>query len=156
MGVQRLIHQMTKRLPINAEKTIGVALHQASYLFKTAMRSAFQAEGHDATPEEFVALMLLPEAGIDHGDLVQKLKKEKTNVTRLLARMERKGWIKRTVHAESARQLTIFITPLGEKTRLRLLPLVQKMAGRALKDIKDADVETTQRTLAKLAENLMN
>lgn len=146
---------MTQRLKINAEKTIGVALHQASYLFKTAMRSAFQANGYDATPEEFVTLMLLPEAGIDHGDLVLKLKKEKTNVTRLLARMESKGWIKRAVHEKSGRQQTVVITPLGNETRHNLLPLVQKMATRALQDIKDADVETTRRTLTKLAENLM-
>jgi MarR family transcriptional regulator, organic hydroperoxide resistance regulator len=155
LGNQCLADQMTQRLPIDAEKTIGVALHQASYLFKTAMRSAFQAAGHDATPEEFVALMLLPDAGIDHGDLVLKLKKEKTNVTRLLARMESKGWIKRAVHAQSGRQLTIVITPLGEKTRRRLLPLVEKVAMRALDGIKDADVETARRTLTRFAENLM-
>jgi len=155
LGNQCLADQMTKRPQINAEKTIGVALHQASYLFKTAMRSAFQAEGHDATPEEFVTLMLLPETGIDHGDLVLKLKKEKTNVTRLLARMESKGWIKRAVHAQSGRQLTISITPLGAKTRQHLLPIVQKVATRALDGIKDTDVETTRRTLTRFADNLM-
>ena len=98
--------------------------------------------------------MLLPEAGIDHGDLVLKLKKEKTNVARLLARMESKGWIKRAVHAQSGRQLTIFITPLGDKTRRHLLPLVQKVATRALDGIKDAEVEMTRRTLTRFAENL--
>ena len=147
---------MTKNQKFDVEKTIGVALHQSSYLFKTAMRSVFQEQGVDITPEELVTLGILPKGDIDQSELVIRLRKDKTNVTRLLSRMEGKGWIRRATHAQSGRQLTVSITPSGQDIAKQLFPHIQKMASGALQGIDDADIETTRRTLIKLANNLVD
>lgn len=135
-------------------KTIGAALHQSSYLFKTALRSIFVENDFDVSPEEFVSLVSIPHEGIDQGDLVQKLKKDKTNVTRLLARMENKGWITRDTHPTSGRQLRVNVTSLGLETRQLLLPLVQRVAKKALNGIESKDVDVAQATLEKISDNL--
>lgn len=145
---------MKTQSPFDPAKTIGAALHQSSYLFKTALRSIFIENGFDVTPEEFVSLVSIPHEGIDQGDLVQKLKKDKTNVTRLLTRMEKKGWINRDVHPTSGRQQRISVTSLGLDTRLMLLPLVQGVAKKALHGIESKDVDVAQRTLEKMSDNL--
>ena len=135
-------------------KTIGMALHKSSYLFKTALKAAFIENGFDATPEEFISLVFISSDGIDQGDLIRQLQKDKTNVTRLLSRMEKKQWITRDIHPESGRQQRIVITSLGLNTRQKLLPLVQQVAKRALEGIDSKDVDTAQRTLEKMGANL--
>lgn len=134
--------------------TVGVALHKSSYLFKTALRSVFVENGLDATPEEFITLVFIPPEGTDQADLLHKLQKEKTNVTRLLVRMEKKQWITRESHPTNGRQQCVYISPLGIEMRQQLLPLVQRVAKKALNGIEKADVDTTQQTLEKMAKNL--
>lgn len=138
----------------NPANTIGVALHKSSYLFKTALRSAFVDNGFEATPEEFITLVFIPPEGVDQSEMLQRLQKEKTNVTRLLVRMEKKGWIAREAHPTSGRQQRIIITPSGLDIRQKLLPLVQQVAQKALSGIEKADVDLAQQTLEKMAKNL--
>lgn len=136
------------------EKTIGFALHHGSYVFKAAMKAAFADEGYEMTPEEFVTLYLIPDAGIDQTELVRKSLKEKTNITRLLTRMTARGWIAKVGHASSGRQQTVVLTNDGSKIKTTLLPLVQKMVQQALEGVSEEDIHTTTRTLMRLIDNL--
>lgn len=139
-------------MSFDIEKTIGFALHHASYQFKTAMKATFAAKGYDVTPEEFVTLFLIPATGLEQTELVRKSLKEKTNITRLLARMVKRGWISRVEHPGSGRQQMVLLTTEGKALKKALLPLLQKRVMGALADIPEADIATTTRTLMALTE----
>ncbi|TQV74222.1 MarR family transcriptional regulator [Exilibacterium tricleocarpae] len=136
------------------EDTIGFALHHASYLFKGAMKQAFGGAGFDVTPEEFVMLFMLPAKGINQGELVRKSLKDKTNVTRLLTRMEAKGLLKRTQHETSGRQQVVLITKAGDQLRSRLMPVAQQAIAAATRGIDGRDIETARKVLEDIADNL--
>jgi len=138
----------------NIEETIGFALHHSSYLFKTALKSIFAVNQLDITPEEMILLFMISPAGNEQGQLVHKSLKDKTNIARLLSRMDKKGLIRRESHTESGRQQMVFITTKGESVRMIALPLVQKMAAHATKDIETSALDITQHTLTKLTQNL--
>lgn len=138
----------------NIEETIGFALHHSSYLFKTALKDIFAANQIDITPEEMILLFMLSPSGTEQGHLVEKSLKDKTNVARLLSRMEKKALIRRESHSESARQQMVFITKKGGAIRETALPLVQKMVKNATEGISVSALDTTQNTLTILTQNL--
>ena len=136
------------------EETIGFALHHASYLFKGAMKQAFSGAGVDVTPEEFVMLFMLATDGIDQGELVRKSLKDKTNVTRLLTRMENKGLLRRVQHETSGRQQVVVITAEGDQLRARLMPVAQQAIAAATQGVDRSDIETARDVLLKITNNL--
>ncbi|PHZ83891.1 MarR family winged helix-turn-helix transcriptional regulator [Paremcibacter congregatus] len=136
------------------EKTIGFALHHSSYLFKTGMKNIFLKNGLDITPEEMIILFLIKEEGSDQGTLVTKSLKDKTNITRLLTRMETKSLIIRQTHTENNRQQIVFLTTKGEEVRTTALPLMQQMIKRTTQGISVEDMETTRTTLNKISQNI--
>lgn len=138
----------------NIEDSIGFALHHASYLFKSAMKNAFLANGIDVTPEEMVILFMVQDDGSDQSELVKKSLKDKTNITRLLSRMVKKQLIKRTNHKDNGRQQMVFLTDSGVKTRMALLPVVMEIAAKASKGIKADELKAASSTLSKIAHNL--
>jgi len=138
----------------NIEETIGFALHHSSYLFKTALKNIFAANQLDITPEEMILLFMLTPAGSEQGQLVSKSLKDKTNVARLLSRMEKKALIRREIHAKNGRQQMVFATAKGEAMRVAALPLVQKMVAQATQGIDTSALNITQRTLSSLTQNL--
>jgi len=140
--------------PPDIEKTIGFALHHSSYLFKSALKNIFSAYHFDVTPEELILLFLVKDGGNEQSELVKKSLKDKTNITRLLSRMENKGFIKRTGHADNGRQQMVSITEAGVALRQKALPLIQNMVTRATEGINVAELEITQNTLNHISRNI--
>lgn len=136
------------------EDSIGFALHHSSFQFKGAMKSAFKSAGFDITPEEFVTLNLIPEQGIGQGDLVKATLKDKTNVARLLNRMEAKKLLTRKQHATSGRQITVNLNPAGKRLREKLMPIVQKTLIKATQGISASDLSRARSVLSRLSHNL--
>lgn len=142
-------------MTINIEDTIGFALHNASYLFKSAIKNSFKQAGFDITPEEFVALNLIADSGIEQGDLVKRSLKDKTNITRLLDRLQKKDLIKRMEHHSSGRQQWIELTQQGSELRTKLVPIVQGVMAKASQGISNGDMETAKKVLNRLSNNLL-
>ena len=139
----------------NIEQTIGFAIHHSSYLFKGAIKDAFQAAGFDITPEEFVALNLIPEQGIEQGELIKLSLKDKTNITRLVKRMEQKNLVVRQGHPTNGRQQMVVLTQQGDTILQDLLPIVQQKVMAATQGISDKDIETARKVLNQLSQNLV-
>ncbi|WP_165777093.1 MarR family winged helix-turn-helix transcriptional regulator [Paremcibacter congregatus] len=118
------------------------------------MKNIFLKNGLDITPEEMIILFLIKEEGSDQGTLVTKSLKDKTNITRLLTRMETKSLIIRQTHTENNRQQIVFLTTKGEEVRTTALPLMQQMIKRTTQGISVEDMETTRTTLNKISQNI--
>ena len=143
-------------LSFEIERTISFAIHGAGYLFKGALKDAFRQHGVHLTPEEWVILNLVGDDGIDQGVLVKKSFKEKTNITRLLARMQDKALISRVGHAYSGRQQKVHLTTEGQLLRDELAPLVLSVVAKMTEGISEEDFAVTLRVVLKINENLLN
>lgn len=118
------------------------------------MKNTFRATGLDITPEEFITLNLIPIEGIDQGRLVKKSLKDKTNITRLLTRMEKKDLVKRQAHHSNARQQIIVLTEEGSQMRQNLVRLMGEMMVTITNGITEEEAQATCQTLQKLSQNL--
>ena len=141
-------------MAVNTEETLSFALHNSSYLVKAAMKAAFVRAGHNVTPEEFVALYLIPEDGLEQGELVAKSLKDKTNITRLVGRMVEKGWIKQVVHPQSRRQQIVKLTRKGKTLKGKLIRIGQQVTDTATRGISQRDIDNARKTLKRLTANL--
>lgn len=138
----------------NIQKTIGFSLHHASYLMKVAMKAELQKAGFDITAEEFVLLNLVSAEGIAQADLITISMKDKTNVTRLIGRLEKKGWVKREELDTNRRQQIISLTKSGVKTQKALLSVVRNLMGHATENISKERIEIANEVLGTISRNL--
>ena len=141
-------------MSFNIENSIGFSLHHSSYIFKSAIKHTFKQAGYDVTPEEFVALNLIGSDGIEQGELVKRSLKDKTNITRLLDRLQKKSLILRQEHHTSGRQQFVVLTPKGQALCQTLLPLVQSMVSKATQGLSQEELETARQVLNKISHNL--
>ena len=143
-------------MQFDIEQTIGFSLHHSSYIFKSAIKQAFRQAGFDLTPEEFVALNLIGKSGLEQGELVKRSLKDKTNITRLLDRLQKKNLVLRQEHHKSGRQQYISLTSEGEQLCQTLLPLVQKMIAKATEGVSKQELDNARRVLNQISHNLHN
>lgn len=93
------------------------------------LRSSHQLfRPHGLTASQFNVLNILAagEVGISQRELSEELVVDKSNVTGLINRMEKAGWVRRTEDAEDRRVYRLTLTPAGRKLWAKVNPLYLK------------------------------
>ncbi len=87
---------------------------------------------HQVSPEQWEVLQLIDQQhGISQRDLSELTLKDKGNISRILTRMIRNGWLRRTPHA-TGRGFIISLTSKGRQIRSQLPDLVERKVSRIL------------------------
>lgn len=137
------------------DNAVGYAIGHAAARLKMGLRRTFLAAGHDVTPEQWVVLYRLFEAqGLTQCGLGERTVKDKTTITRILDRLERKTLLVRRRDSQDRRSQRIFLTPAGEDMVRALVPLVRQFAAEAFADVPPEDRATLSRILARIETRL--
>ncbi|QDG53504.1 MarR family transcriptional regulator [Persicimonas caeni] len=90
-------------IPRSLEGALGFNITRVALLFRRELIVALQE--YDLTPEQWQILVAIVESeqAVDQTALAQVTLKDKPNVSRILKRMERDGWVERVVNPEDAR-----------------------------------------------------
>ncbi len=123
-------------------ETSGVLLRESTRLFRP----------HNLTAAQFNILHQLsgvPE-GMSQSDLSERLVVDRSNVTGLLDRMSKAGWVKRTDHPSDRRIYLIKVTPAGHKIWEKTLPLYEEAVARIMKSLGREAVEKATDSLNQL------
>jgi DNA-binding MarR family transcriptional regulator len=112
-------------------------------------------EPYGITEVQFNMIMILrhqsgPAGGLTQAELSGMMLSNKANITSLVDRMERDGWVIRTSHPEDRRSNIIMLTA---KAR-RLLDKVDPLYGRMINQIMRAIPESQQKTLISYLEQI--
>ena len=146
---------MDPTLPYALDQAVGYAVGHAAAKIKIALRRVFVAAGHDVTPDQWVVLNRLAEtAGLTQAGLGERTVKDKTTITRILDRLEEKGLLIRQRDPRDRRSQRLFLTPAGEATVRRLVPLVQTFAAAAYADLTEEDRSALRRLLGCIEDRL--
>jgi DNA-binding MarR family transcriptional regulator len=78
---------------------------------------------------------------------------ESTTYTAIIA-MEKLGYITREQLDHNRRNNYIFLTPLGQSLKNKLVPLAEEVNAVSVQGIEDADIEKFREVLIKMLENL--
>lgn len=126
-------------------------LAQASRLISAEFHAVVQAAGFSVTEWRILAT-LTGKAGISIGGLAQISVSKQPTVTRLLDRMEAKGYVERFAHDTDRRVTMVRITPAGETIVAGLIDKAKEHERRVLQPFGLKRAEALKVTLRHIIE----
>lgn len=137
------------------DESPGFLIHRVDTELAAGLQRVFQAEGLDLTPEQWGVLnRLWEEDGIHQARLAHRVGKDRHNIARILALMEKNGYILRTPDAADHRRLNVFLTEKGAGLKRRLIIMVTEYLQMAFGGLADEDVRGLMRIHGKILSNL--
>jgi len=133
--------------------------HLATQFSKAVLRRInqdLQVGGYPITGEQWTALVhIWNQGGLTQQELGERLFKDKTNITRLLASLERQGYIRREPGQTDRREKTLSLTPLGQEAMPGIAALVQRVLKDACAGIDEHELSLCRRVLLGARQNLI-
>lgn len=87
----------------------------------------------EVSPEQWEILQFLEDdIGMSQSQLTVLTLKDKGNVSRIIGRMVRDGWVKREADTKDSRSVSLFLTEKGVKVRDRLPALLRQQTSQLL------------------------
>ena len=132
---------------------IGISIHRTDLLFTRYATKRLSSVG--IAPEQNLVILLLAERSPQtQKELGLSLNKDKTNMTRLLAALERKGLARRTNPLGDRRSLVVTLTPAGEKVAKLTAPIAAGFQQLLTRGISATELDGFTRTLDAMNANL--
>jgi len=107
-------------------------------------------------PEILVLIFLGFEDGVTAADIVEFSGHLKTNITRAVVALEKKGLLKRRIDASDQRRQILLITGEGRRIRAEFMPMLQEREVWMLSALNRRECEQFEVLLNKLARHAPN
>jgi MarR family 2-MHQ and catechol resistance regulon transcriptional repressor len=113
---------------------------------------------HGISDAQFNVLNVLgPEpAGLSQRELSDYLVVDRSNITGLLDRMEKSGWVQRADHPDDRRVYLVTLTPAGRKLWQKVLPEYTAAVRRVTATVPEIELKRALETLRRLEESARN
>jgi len=143
-------------LDINTpEESLGYVMGRTFMRLRHGLRRAFQAHGHDFTPEQWSVLSALSrQDGLPQCELGERTVRDKTTITRILDRLEGKGLLERRPHGQDRRSHLVFLTAKGREFYRRLLPVVEEYRDVVFNCLSEEELAGLRVILEKITAHL--
>jgi DNA-binding MarR family transcriptional regulator len=109
---------------------------------------------HELTLMQIRCLRILRERPLPAGDVARRLGLSPASMTRLLERLESRGYIRRTVDPEDRRRVLVALTEAGEHMTGTFSVWLDSPAVAAFKKLSPEDQERVADALERLAEQM--
>lgn len=120
-------------MTFSLDDSLGFIVNRTANALKAAIEHDFVQNGFNITAEQWAVLSCLSEEdGLSQQRIVNRISKDKTNVARILALMERRQLIERRVDPDDHRMRNSYLTPLGRLIHKKLLVSTKQSLERAL------------------------
>ncbi|MRN55271.1 MarR family winged helix-turn-helix transcriptional regulator [Paenibacillus monticola] len=140
--------------PYEHTELIGYAIIKGEVLIKRKLLGVFMEKGYDLTFEQWTVLnVLYAEPGLIQSEIALRTFKDKTNVTRILDVLSKKGYIAREEHDKDRRSYCIYLTDSGKEMFSDLIPDVQLFNEQFREGISDEELVMFQKVLEKICKN---
>jgi len=141
-------------LAIDFEKSLGPWIGKTSKIVDYYFHEAFLQHGLDVSKEQMIVLKKLHnEDGLNQNELAQLTWRDKSSLARLLAKMERKGYIIRSQHDLDKRVNLVYLTESGREIFRNTRPIIQNAIDIMEKDLSKADIERMIEILKRIQNN---
>lgn len=133
---------------------IGYIIIKGEVFIKRKLLSAFLEKGYDITFEQWTVMnVLYTEPGLIQSEIAMKTYKDKTNVTRILDVLSRKGYVVRENHGNDRRSSCIYLTDSGENMFSDLIPCVELNNEQFRKGISDEELKIFTSVSERICKN---
>ena len=137
------------------DQSAGYLINMTALLLKRELTSALNKNKINVTPEQWAILNRLSEnSGLSQKEVAKRTFKDNANITRILDKLEKKGFAKREMDSNDRRVWKIQITKEGKHIRDQIEPLAKEILKKVTKGIDPKDVNAFNTTAKKMLENL--
>lgn len=137
------------------DQSAGYLTHIVGLLLKREITESIKENNINVTPEQWALLNRLNEnQGLTQNELGKVSFKDTANITRLIDKLEKKGFVERQLNSSDRRIRKIYITDQGRKIRDLVEPLAIKVLEEATKNIDPIEVEIYNDVARRIIGNL--
>ncbi|MDZ5782012.1 MarR family winged helix-turn-helix transcriptional regulator [Marinococcus luteus] len=138
---------------MHTEDFISIMIHQTDLKLTSFIKEELQE--FNLTPEQNLIMMLLwEEDGRTQNDISRKLQKDKTNVARMAAQLEKKQFVRREAGTEDQRAMQLFVTEEGRQLQKKVRPAAERFNAAVTKGISTEELKALEQTLVKINKNV--
>ncbi len=139
---------------VDFENSIGPWLGKTVKILEYYLQERFNDHNLDLTKEQMIVLKRLHDKdGLSQNELAFLTLRNKSSLTRLLSKMERKNYIIRKQCKEDKRINHVFLTEFGEETFKKTKPAIKEMIATMEQNISNSDKQQMIKTLKKIQHN---
>ena len=144
----------TEEIQVDFENSIAPWLGKTVKIVEYFLQEQFKEHGLDLTKEQMVVLKRLhDEDGLSQNELAFLTLRNKSSLTRLLTKMEKKGYITRKQCKEDKRINEVFLTDNGRNVFRRTKPAINEMISTMEQNISISEKQQIIKTLKKIQTN---
>ena len=141
----------------NIGNSLGYIMVNVSWQMKETLRKLFLAKGYDVTSDQFAVLLRLwQQDGISQLELCQKTCKNKSNLTRILDSMEKRGLLFRQLSKQDRRSYNICLTEKGAGLKDGMISIALEFQTSILNGINKEEEKVLLKVLDNIKQNLDN
>lgn len=131
---------------------IGILVRNAHLNISSYVKK--QLEPFDLGPEQNLIMMMLWEKdGLSPHEFSVGLNKDKANIARMIASLEKKGYIKRVDEPLDKRTFKVHLTEEGSQLEHLVVPILRKTHQTILNGISEEQLIELQQLISKMIHN---
>ena len=139
---------------VDFENSIGPWLGKTVKILEYYLQERFNTHGLDLTKEQMIVLKRLHDKdGLSQNELAFLTLRNKSSLTRLLLKMEKKDYILRKQCKDDKRINHVYLTEFGEDTFNKTKPAIKEMIEIMEQNISDSEKQQMINTLKKIQNN---
>lgn len=133
----------------------GLKLAIAHGLVRLGLLQRFLKNGFDITPSHWNVLCTLWESdNVTQTDLAKKAGLDRPNLTRILGRLEKKGFVERKPNPDDHRSYIIQLTKTGREAKAPLISIVEAHLNEVVMGMSQKEYDAGIRFLRIVIDNL--
>ncbi len=137
------------------EKSMGFIVHTLDAELALGLKKRFKDSGYDITPEQWSVLSKLWEIdGLHQSELAKRSRKNRHNMTRMIALLEKSGYIYRTPDKTDKRLLLVYLTEEGRSIQGHLTDIVLNYLEFACRGLTMEQIEKMHKVHLCILSNL--
>jgi DNA-binding MarR family transcriptional regulator len=122
--------------------------------YRQFAQKELKKNGLNITVDQWLVLKSLSDyPGVSQKELAEMVFKDAASITRIIALLEKAGFIKRTIHNGDHRRTSLSITPNGNRMIRNAETVVKQYRAKALRNISQKDIRQMNIVLNQLISN---
>jgi MarR family transcriptional regulator, organic hydroperoxide resistance regulator len=142
-------------MSFSLDTSLGFLTNRLGNRLKAELERGFAERGCNITAEQWSVLSrLYEEDGLAQHEIAERLSKDKTNIARILALLERDRLVERRVDPDDNRARKTYLTPQGRALEADLVGVAAEVIARAQRGLSDVQVRALIEMLNTAFDNL--
>lgn len=140
-------------LKFSFQDYISIFIHQTDLTLTNYIKNKLAPT--NLAPEQNLIMMLLWEKdGLNQNEIAEKLRKDKTNIARMVYNLEQKGFIRRVCGEQDRRSLFVYLTDKGKELGNYVIPIAEEFNDLVCHGVTQEELIELRRILSKMCANV--